>query len=82
VASHEAMDVLHQVMRLTTYCPGGMVIEIVANLATFFYIVDYKISNYSFMLTIYLNCFDRVLTQPLVRIALELDWVQLSNLCH
>ena len=60
-------------MRIALYCPGGMVIEIIINLATLFYIVDYKIINYSFMFTIYLNHFDLALVQHLVRIALALD---------
>jgi hypothetical protein len=40
VASHEAKDALHRVMRIAPYPPGGMVIEIVVDLATFFVIVD------------------------------------------
>jgi hypothetical protein len=43
-----------------------------------FYIADYKIIIYSFMFTIYLNCFNRALAQSLVSVTLVLDWVQLS----
>ena len=82
MALHEATDALHWVMRIVPYCPGGMVIKIVINLATFFYIVDYKLINYSFMFTIWLNCFNRTLPQPLLRVSFVLDWVQLSNLHH
>jgi hypothetical protein len=40
VALHEAMDVLHWVMHIALYCPGGMAIKIVFNLPAFFVIVD------------------------------------------
>jgi hypothetical protein len=40
VASHEAKDALHQVMHIALYPPGGMVIKIVVDLATFFVILD------------------------------------------
>jgi hypothetical protein len=40
VASHEAKDALHWAMRIAPYPPGGMVIKIVIDLATFFIIVD------------------------------------------
>ena len=73
MASHEATDAFHRAMRIALYRPGGMVIKIIINLATLFYIVDYKIINYSFMFTIYLNHFDLALVQHLVRIALALD---------
>jgi hypothetical protein len=62
------------------YFPGSMVIEIVVNSATFFYIVDYKRINYSFMFMIQLNCFNHNLAQPPDRISLALDWAQQSNL--
>jgi hypothetical protein len=40
VALHEDKDVLHRAMHIVLYPPGGMVIEIVVDLATFFVIVD------------------------------------------
>jgi hypothetical protein len=40
VALHEAKDALHQAMCISLYSPGGMVIEIVIDSATFFIIVD------------------------------------------
>jgi hypothetical protein len=40
VALHEAKDALHWAMRITPYPPGGMVIEIFVDLATFFVIID------------------------------------------
>jgi hypothetical protein len=40
VALHEAMDVLHWAMRIVPYCPGGMAIDIVADLIGFFVIVN------------------------------------------
>jgi hypothetical protein len=40
VASHEAMDLLHQAMHMAPYRPGGMGIEIVINLLAFFVIID------------------------------------------
>jgi len=39
VASHEATDTLHQAMWLAPYLPGGMVVEIVVESATFYYIM-------------------------------------------
>ena len=45
----QAMDALHWVMCIAPYCPGSIVIKIVINLATFFYVVDYNIINYFFM---------------------------------
>jgi hypothetical protein len=40
VALHEATDGLHQTMRTAPYRPGGMLIKIVIDLATFFVILD------------------------------------------
>jgi hypothetical protein len=40
VALHEAKDVLHRAMCIALYPPGGMVIKIIVDLATFFVIVD------------------------------------------
>jgi hypothetical protein len=40
VALHEAKDALHRAMHIAPYPPGGMVIKIVIDLATFFVIVD------------------------------------------
>jgi hypothetical protein len=40
VALHEAKDALHWEMHIAPYPPGGMVIEIIVDLATFFVIVD------------------------------------------
>jgi hypothetical protein len=40
VALHEAKDALYRAMRITPYPPGGMVIEIVVDLATFFVTID------------------------------------------
>jgi hypothetical protein len=40
VALHEAKDALHRAMCIVPYPPGGMVIKIVGDLATFFVIVD------------------------------------------
>jgi hypothetical protein len=40
VALHEAMDVLHWVMHIAPYCPGGMGINIIVNLPAFSVIVD------------------------------------------
>jgi hypothetical protein len=38
VASHEATDKLHRLMCLAPYLPGGMVVEIAVESATFYYI--------------------------------------------
>jgi hypothetical protein len=40
VASHEAKDALHRAMHIALYPPGGTVIKIVIDLATFFVIID------------------------------------------
>jgi hypothetical protein len=40
VASHEATDTLYRSMCLTPYLPGGMVVAIAVESATFYYIVD------------------------------------------
>jgi hypothetical protein len=40
VALHESKDALHRAMRIVLYSPGGMVIEIIVDLATFFGIVS------------------------------------------
>jgi hypothetical protein len=74
VALYEAKDALRWLMRITQYFPIGMVIKIIVKLATFFYIVDYKIINCSFMFTIKLHCFNPTLTQSHIRISLMLDW--------
>ncbi len=39
MASHEATDTLYQVMCLAPNLPGGMVVEIAVESATFYYIV-------------------------------------------
>jgi hypothetical protein len=68
---------LHEANAL--YRPGGMVNEIIVDSAAYFYIVDHRTINYSFVFMIYLHHFDRAPTQPLVRVALVLDWVRVSN---
>jgi hypothetical protein len=40
VTLYEAKDVLHRAVRIVPYPPGGMVIKIVIDLATFFVIID------------------------------------------
>jgi hypothetical protein len=40
VTSHEATDTLHRSMCLAPYLPGGMVVAIAVESATFYYIVD------------------------------------------
>jgi hypothetical protein len=45
VALHEAKGALHWAMRITPYPPGGMVIKIVVDLATFFVIVDSMLAH-------------------------------------
>jgi hypothetical protein len=40
VASHEATDMLYQEMCLAPYLPGGMVVAIAVESATFYYIVN------------------------------------------
>jgi hypothetical protein len=40
VASHEATDKLYRSMCLAPYLPGGMVVEIAIESATFYYIVN------------------------------------------
>jgi hypothetical protein len=45
VASHEATDALHRVMRNTPYCSSGMAINIVVNLAAFLVIVDSVVAH-------------------------------------
>jgi len=40
VASHEATDTLYQSMCLVPNLPGGMVVAIAVESATFYYIVD------------------------------------------
>jgi hypothetical protein len=40
VASHEATVKLHRLMCLAPYLPGGMVVEIAVESATFYYIVN------------------------------------------
>jgi hypothetical protein len=71
------VDVLHWVMRISPYRPGGMVIESTANLATFFYIIDYKMINYPFFFCN--SAKSHRLAQPIVCDSLVLDWVRLSN---
>ncbi len=71
---HEATDALHQAVHIAPYRPGGIAIKIVVDSATFFYIIDYKIINDSIMFTIYLNRSERALAQPLVHVALALDY--------
>jgi hypothetical protein len=44
-SSDEAMDALHQAMRITLYCPGGMGIEIVVDMPAFFVIIDFIVAN-------------------------------------
>jgi hypothetical protein len=39
VASHEATDTLHRAMCLAPYLPGGMVVAIVVESVTFYYMV-------------------------------------------
>jgi hypothetical protein len=45
VALHEAKDALHRAMCIEPYPPGGMVIKIVIDLATFFVIVDSMLAH-------------------------------------
>ena len=52
VALHEATDTLHQVMCLTPYLLGGMVITIAVDSITFYYIVLDDLIYYSSSLTI------------------------------
>jgi hypothetical protein len=40
LASHKATDKLHRSMCLASYLPGGMVVEIAVESATFYYIVN------------------------------------------
>ena len=40
VASHEATDMLHRAMCLTTYCPVGMVIAFAVECVKFYFFVD------------------------------------------
>jgi hypothetical protein len=48
VALHKAKDALHQAMCIAPYPPGGTVIEIVVDSATFFVIIDSMFAhNYS-----------------------------------
>jgi hypothetical protein len=48
VALHEAKDALHWAMHIMPYLPGGMIIEIVVDSATFFVIIDSMFAhNYS-----------------------------------
>ena len=44
VASHEATDTLYRSMCLAPYLPGGMVVAITVESATFYYIVDNRLS--------------------------------------
>jgi hypothetical protein len=39
------MDVLHQVMRIAPYCPGGMGIKTVISLPAFFVIADSVVAH-------------------------------------
>ncbi len=45
VASHEAKDALHRVMRIAPYPPSGMVIKTVVASATIFVIVDFMFAH-------------------------------------
>ncbi len=44
VVLHEATDLLHQVMCIMPYCPGGMVTKIAVDMATFF--LHHRLSPY------------------------------------
>jgi hypothetical protein len=44
VASHDATDTLYRAMCLAPYLPGGMVVAITVESATFYYIVDNRLS--------------------------------------
>ena len=44
VASHEATDMLHRVMCLAPYLPGGMVVAIAVESATLYFIVNNRLS--------------------------------------
>jgi hypothetical protein len=45
VALHEATDVLHQAMRIASYCPGGMAIKIAGDVPALFVIVNFFVSH-------------------------------------
>ncbi len=45
VALHEDTDVLHRVMHIVLYCPGGMAIEIIIDLPVIFVIVDSVVTH-------------------------------------
>jgi hypothetical protein len=45
VASHEAMDALHQALHIAPYCPGGMGIKIDVNLPEFFVMVNSVVAH-------------------------------------
>jgi hypothetical protein len=45
VASHEAMDALHQAMCIAPYCPGVMGIKIVVDLPALFVIVNSVVAH-------------------------------------
>jgi hypothetical protein len=47
VALHEATDTLHRAMCLAPYLPGGMVVAIAIESATFYYIVYNRVANKS-----------------------------------
>jgi hypothetical protein len=51
VASHKATGVLHRVMRIAPYQPGGMGIKIVVYMPAFFVMVDAVIAHNHSLIT-------------------------------
>ena len=49
VALHEATDTLYREMCLAPYLPGGMVVAITVESATFFYIVYNRLTSFYFI---------------------------------
>jgi hypothetical protein len=45
VMMHKVTDVLHRVMHIAPYCPGGMAIKIIVNLPAFFVIIDSVVAH-------------------------------------
>jgi hypothetical protein len=52
VALYEATDTLHQRMCLAPYLTGGMVVTIVVDFVTFYYILDNNLINYTVVLAV------------------------------
>ena len=75
----EATDTLHWAMSLAPYPPGGMIVTIIFNYVTFYYIIANRVAvnyiNCSIILSIYVNRFNHPVARPLACFRFALDRV-------